>query len=300
MYSMTGFAGKTTSVSVDGFDLNLEWDIRSVNGRGLDIRVRVPEGIGFIEKKLRDRLAESVVRGNVSVTLKAGFRGAAAIGMIDHAVLDSVLSGLTAVTAKAQSIGVQLSAPTALDVLGWRAVLPAGHDFAAFDQANLGRIVAQDFEALLQDFNLMRHDEGQKLGQVIDRMLDQIAALTTAARDILPERRLALAESLQKAAAHVNDAVRPDGVRLEQELALIAIKADVTEELDRLDAHCAAARELLQKDGGVGRRLDFLTQEFNREANTLCSKAQHIGLSRIGLELKAVIDQMREQVQNLE
>ncbi|WFE76343.1 YicC/YloC family endoribonuclease [Roseinatronobacter sp. S2] len=300
MYSMTGFASKSTATAIDGVDLDLEWDMRSVNGRGLDVRLRLPEGIGFIEKKLRDRLAACVSRGNVTVTLKASFRGVTSIGMIDHTVLDAVLAGMTAVTAKAQSIGVQLSAPSALDVLAWRSVMPSGHDFAAFDTANLGQIVAQDFELLLHDFNAMRLSEGQKLAQVIDAMLDRIDALTMAARDLLPERRRALAEAMRKAAEHLTEAVRPDGARIEQELALIAIKADVTEELDRLSAHCDAAKDLLQQDGGIGRRLDFLTQEFNREANTLCSKAQHLGLSRIGLELKAVIDQMREQVQNLE
>lgn len=300
MYSMTGFASKSTMTELDGIDLVLEWDIRAVNGPGLDIRFRLPESVVFIEKNLREQLAATVSRGTVNVALKVQYHGGAALGMIDHSVLDSVLAGLTAVTAKAQSMGVQLAPPSALDVLGWRSVLPSGQDFAAIDPANLGQIVAADFGLLLEDFNAMRLSEGGELVRILDGVLDQIAALTPAARDILPERRHHVTEVMRKALEHLTEAARPDAARVEQELALIAIKADVTEEIDRLAAHCDAARALLRGGRAAGRKLDFLTQELNREANTLCSKSQHLGLSRIGLDLKAAIDQMREQVQNLE
>ncbi|MDD7971260.1 YicC/YloC family endoribonuclease [Roseinatronobacter alkalisoli] len=300
MHSMTGFASKSTLTTIDGIELELEWDIRSVNGRGLDIRMRLPDAIGFIEKSIRTRLSSVIARGNVSVTLKMHIRNVANVGTIDHDALDSVMAAMTAVMAKAQAVGVRLTEPSALDVLGWRAVLSAGQDFAAIDLAKLGEIVAQDFDLLLDCFNAMRHQEGQTLVQVIAAQLDQIGVMTVAARALLPERRQAMAEHMRKAILQLTDMARPDSLRVEQELALIAVKADVTEELDRLAAHCDTARELLETGGPAGRKLDFLTQEFNREANTLCSKAQHLGLSRIGLDLKAVIDQMREQVQNLE
>jgi uncharacterized protein (TIGR00255 family) len=158
-----------------------------------------------------------------------------------------------------------------------------------------------DFETLLADFLDMRGREGAALRQVLERQLDEIAALTAQARAVLAPRAESMAAALRTALERVvGTAEGADPDRVAQELALIAVKADVAEELDRLTAHVEAAHTLLQETGPVGRKLDFLTQEFNREANTLCSKAQDRDLTRIGLDLKAVIDQMREQVQNVE
>lgn len=300
MQSMTGYASKTSQASVTGIPVELEWELRAVNGRGLDIRLRLPDMLGFVEQALRARLGEQVSRGNISVSLKLRHAGSAAQGQLDHTALNALLDALKTVCAQAQAQDITLQPPSALDLLGWRNVMPATQDFAALDREALSGVVVNGFAELLDDFVAMRAREGHNLATILAAQIDQVAGLTAAARALLPDRAAAMAAHLRKALEQVQDATQLDPARLEQEIALIAVKADVTEELDRLEAHCAAARELLGEKGPVGRKLDFLMQEFNREANTLCSKAQHIGLTRIGLDLKTVIDQMREQVQNLE
>ena len=158
-----------------------------------------------------------------------------------------------------------------------------------------------DFSEIVAAFVQMRADEGAALEGVLRGQLETVDALVSQAQDNVESRREAVADSLKNNLAKVmdnTDGADPD--RVAQELALIAVKSDITEELDRLTAHVAAARTLLDKGGPIGRKFDFLMQEFNREANTLCSKSQNSGLTAVGLELKAVIDQMREQVQNVE
>ncbi|MCC5991204.1 MAG: YicC family protein [Rhodobacteraceae bacterium] len=297
---MTGFASRTSQARVGDIPVELEWELRSVNGRGLDLRLRLPDTLGFMEPALRAQLGERIARGNLSLALKLRHAGAAPLGQVDRTALEAALDALNIVAEQAQAQGVALQPPSALDLLGWRAIMPMTQDFAALDRNALSGAVLAGFASLVDDFVAMRAREGQSLAALIGAQLDEVVRLTAAARAILPDRAEAMAEHLRKALEHLRDPVQLDPARLEQEVALIAVKGDVTEELDRLKAHCAAARDLLGTDGPVGRKLDFLMQEFNREANTLCSKAQHIALTRIGLDLKTVIDQMREQVQNLE
>jgi uncharacterized protein (TIGR00255 family) len=300
MRSMTGFASHTAICDLDGQRLELEWDMRAVNGRGLDLRLRLPETLGMIEKTVRDKIAAQVARGNVTLSLKLRQSGAGAVAPVDQVALDGVLAALDQVNTTAQAQGVLLQAPTALDLLAWRGVLAQGQDFATIDPAVMGAAVLAHLDPVLAAFDDMRVQEGTALAQVLTAQLDQIVALTHAARAMLPARAQAMADHLARAVAQVLDTTRADPARLEQELAVQLVKTDVTEELDRLDAHCASARAMLDSAAPIGRKLDFLMQEFNREANTLCSKAQHLELTRIGLDLKTVIDQMREQVQNLE
>ncbi|MFN4056834.1 MAG: YicC/YloC family endoribonuclease [Roseinatronobacter sp.] len=300
MRSMTGFAAHAHSVEVAGQAYEVEWDIRAVNGRGLDLRLRVPETIGFIEKSIRDLVAAQVARGNVGLSLKLRAAQAPSAAPLDPQALEALLAALDHVNGAAQARGILLQAPSALDLLGWRGVLQTGPDSATFDQAALGPVILESLRALLLAFNTMRAQEGATLSAILSAQLDQIAQAVAQARALLPDRARAQAEALTRALAATTAQTRADPARLEQELALIAVKSDVTEELDRLDAHVATARALLSDPQPVGRKLDFLMQEFNREANTLCSKAQYLDLTRIGLELKTVIDQMREQVQNLE
>jgi uncharacterized protein (TIGR00255 family) len=158
-----------------------------------------------------------------------------------------------------------------------------------------------DLDALIAEFDAMRAAEGAVLAAALTARIDEIAALVDRAEARLPDRAEQTRAALRRALDAITAEDSPvDADRLARELALLAVKADVTEEIDRLRAHVQAARDLLGQGGAVGRRLDFLTQEFNREANTLCSKAQYTALTRIGLDLKAVIDQMREQTRNLE
>jgi uncharacterized protein (TIGR00255 family) len=294
--SMTGFAARRGQ----GAGAHWQWDIRSVNGKGLDLRLRLPEWIDGLEQAVRAEVTRRVQRGNVSLSLRLQRDAGAEALRVNRAVLDQALSALAEVTAVAEQRGLMLDPPTAADVLAMRGVL----DQAAAEDDDTGplrAVLIEDLAPLLDDFTAVRRSEGTALAGVIAAQIDRIGTLTADAATEAAERRHAMAQTLREALARVlSNADGVDEARVAQELALIAVKADVTEEIDRLTAHVAAARALLADPAPVGRKLDFLTQEFNREANTLCSKAQSIALTRIGLDLKTVIDQMREQIQNVE
>jgi len=300
--SMTGFAARRgqTGGGGDGGGWSWAWDLRSVNGKGLDLRLRVPDWVDGLEPALRAELGRALARGNVSLSLKVVRDAGPEAGVrVNKVALGAVLRALSDVEAEAMAAGVTLRQAGQAEVLAFRGVLEtvtADDDTTALRSALLA-----DLPALLEEFNASRASEGSALQEVIAQQIDRIEALTLEATEVAQARRDLAAQSLRDALARVMGAA--DGVdpaRLAQELALIAVKSDVTEELDRLRAHIAAARLLLADSAPVGRRFDFLMQEFMREANTLCSKAQSHDLTRVGLDLKTVIDQMREQVQNVE
>jgi uncharacterized protein (TIGR00255 family) len=294
--SMTGFAAGRGA----GAGFGWTWDIRSVNGKGLDLRMRVPDWVDGLELALRAELQKAMGRGNVSLSLKVTRDTGDAQGLrLNEEVLAGVLAALARAEAVAMSTGLTLGQPTAADVLAMRGVLETGA--ADEDTAPLRAAILADLPALLAEFHAMRAAEGAALGQVIGAQLDRIEALVADARVQAEARRGRAGEVLRAAVARVlENADGVDETRLAQELALLAVKQDVTEETDRLGAHIAAARALLADSAPVGRKFDFLMQEFLREANTLLSKSQDIDLTRTGLDLKTVIDQMREQVQNVE
>jgi len=300
MHSMTGYAGGAVSRTVDAQIAEWEWDLRAVNGRGLDIRLRLPDGLARLEKPLRDKLSARVARGNVTLGLRLRIAQGKTEMRIDSDALADVLAALDQIQSSAQTNGILLQAPTSLELLGWRGVQAQGPDLAAMDATTLDALILADFDTVLDAFMTMRQMEGQALAVVLSAQLDEIARLTQAARNLQHQRKAEMVTQFHKALAQVLDRTKADPDRVEQELALLAVKAEIAEELDRLDAHCVAGRALVKASDPVGRKLEFLTQEFNREANTLCSKAQHLEMTRIGLDLKAVIDQMREQVQNVE
>lgn len=295
--SMTGFAARR------GSHEGVSWmaELRGVNAKGLDIRLRVPDGIDGLEQSLRSYLGKSLGRGSVTLSMRLTKAEAGAGLSLDPAALDAALSVLAQIEERALSAGLTLAQPTAADVLGVRGVLAQSEE-AAVDSAALLAAIMADVEAMLADFVAMRRAEGDRLRNVLEQQLTQISILTDDASAAVEARqtemRAAFSAALRRVVEDVSD-VSED--RIAQELALLAVKQDVTEEIDRLKAHVAAARALLDQDSGpVGRKLDFLAQEFNREANTLCSKAQNAALTAIGLDLKAVVDQMREQSLNVE
>lgn len=295
MRSMTAFASGRGDFG--GYDWT--WDLRSVNARGLDLRLRVPDWVAGLETGLRKRLGEALHRGSVSLALRLGRDGGSAGLAVDAVQLDAVLDALVQVEERALARGMTLAPSRAADILSQRGVLEAPREDE--DSAPLAKAVLKDFEAVLAAFLDMRDREGTALHAVLSGQVDRIEALTAEATVAVDARKDAAAEAFRAALARVAEGtVNMDADRVAQEIAVLAVKADVTEELDRLTAHVAAARDLLAAEGAVGRKLDFLTQEFNREANTLCSKSQNAELTRIGLELKAVIDQLREQIQNVE
>lgn len=296
--SMTGFAARKGQ----GAGYTWAWDIRSVNGKGLDLRLRLPDWIDGLELALRAELSRALQRGNVSLSLKvtrdAGADGAESL-RLNPGTLSAVLSALGQIEDAAMAAGVTLGQPTSADVLAARGVIDA-NSFES-DTTAIRIAILADLPGLLSAFQAMRAAEGAALNSVIAAQLDKITDLTKAADTEATARRDAAPATLRDALTKVlANAEGVDETRLAQELALIAVKNDVTEELDRLRAHIDAARALLAEPGQVGRKFDFLMQEFMREANTLCSKSQSLGLTRIGLDLKTVIDQTREQVQNVE
>jgi uncharacterized protein (TIGR00255 family) len=296
MISMTGFAARRGSTGAYSWT----WDLRSVNGKGLDLRLRVPDWIEGLELALRAEVQRAISRGNVTLSLKVTVEeGQEAAFRLNRPALATALAALAEVEAEAMTLGVTLRQPTTADVLTLRGIVET-HAEAA-DTAPLRQSLLADFNLLLQDFTAMRRTEGSALSAVLHGQVDSIERLTRDAQAETPlraaEQARTLRDGLQRLLAET-EAV--DGTRLAQELALLAVKTDVTEELDRLAAHVTAARSQLAEAAPVGRKLDFLMQEFMREANTLCSKAQSLSLTRIGLDLKTVIDQMREQVQNVE
>lgn len=293
---MTAYASRSGALG----DTTWSWDLRGVNARGLDLRLRLPDGLGVLELTTRAALTAGLSRGSISLNLRLTRDDAAQVLALDQAQLDRVLHALEHVQQRAFAIGVTLAQATAADVLNQRGVVLQGPGEAS-DDTQLINMLQGDVHVLLEEFCAMRRTEGAILNSVLQAQLHQIdaliaqAATTAAARR--PEARTILTAALRRAADDIADL---DPTRMMQELALLAIKSDITEEIDRLRAHVAAARALLAGPAPAGRKLDFLAQEFNREANTLCAKAQSTDLTRIGLDLKAVIEQMREQIQNVE
>ena len=293
--SMTAFA----SASGAQTPFSWTWELRSVNGRGLDLRMRVPDWVDGLEAGLRKAIGDAADRGNVTCNLRLSREDGGGSLTVNQAQLGAVLDALHQIEAQAMDAGVSLAPSKATDIATMRGVLD--QTVAEDDAAALCKVLLKDFAPVLADFISMREKEGQALAEVLTDQLDQIEALTEEAAGLVAERQADMAATMKANMAKVMQNTEGyDEDRLAQELALIAVKADITEEIDRLAAHVAAARELLAAGGPVGRKLDFLMQEFNRETNTLCSKAQHQGLTQVGLSLKAVIDQMREQVQNVE
>jgi uncharacterized protein (TIGR00255 family) len=296
LHSMTGFASDRGEL--DGFSWS--WELRSVNAKGLDIRFRVPDWLDGLETALRGVLTEQVARGNISLSLRLTRQEESGSQLaVNAGALQSVLDALQLVQQKAAEQGVTLAPTSGADLLGVRGVLEQRS--VETDAAPLVAQMTREFKELTAAFLTMREEEGAALLRILRDQLDLVADLRAGAAEAAEARKPQVAQALQTNLARVldnSDGADPD--RVAQELAMLAVKADVTEEIDRLGAHVDAARALLDQGGPVGRKLDFLMQEFNREANTLCSKAQNSNLTTIGLELKTVIDQMREQVQNIE
>jgi uncharacterized protein (TIGR00255 family) len=293
-HSMTAYASRTGQSDTASW----HWDMRSVNGRGLDIRTRLPDGMDKLDQTLRTALGKALNRGTITVTLRITQIDKFAALNIDEAQLDRVLQALDLVQERAFAAGVTLGQPTTADVLSARGVL--GQTVSVTSDPGLSAALTTDIGPLLVDFTAMRAREGGALQQIIADQLDRIRALIDQAAELAEARKPKVRAALRDAYAKIMEVTAADAARLVQELAVMAVKQDVTEELDRLKAHVGAAWDIVEDDGPAGRRLDFLAQEFNREVNTLCAKSQDTDLTQVGLALKLVVDQMREQIQNVE
>src|SRR5262249_44378440 len=273
------------------------WEVRSVNAKGLDLRLRLPPGWDAVEQTLRARAGEAISRGTLHATLTVERQGLAPVVKVNEEVLAAVIATL-------KSLRGRLDAePARLDgILGIKGVIEVAEADAREDERAAAQAAAvKGFGQALTDLVAMRRHEGEALGRVLGARLAGISALVARAEAAPGRKPEAIRARLTEQIAElVESSDRFDPDRLHQEAILIATRADVREELDRLTAHVAAATKMIGDGGAVGRRLDFLAQEFNRETNTLCAKANDIDLTNIGLELKGLVEQFREQVQNLE
>jgi uncharacterized protein (TIGR00255 family) len=291
--SMTGFA---RSHGVSG-PYAFEWELKSVNAKGFDLRMRLPPGWDELETLAKKRAGEMLSRGTVYANLNVKRANAVSTIRINEEVLASIVKVAGVLAGKIDAV-----APSIDGLLGIKGVIEVVEPEAdeAEDQAARAAAAAA-FELALANLVEMRRREGVTLGQILSQRMDEIEILAKKA-EAAPGRkpdaiRARLAEQI---AALLESSERFDPDRLHQEAIMIAAKADIREELDRIASHISQAREMIGKGGPVGRRLDFLAQEFNREVNTCCSKSNDLELTNTGLAMKNVVEQFREQVQNLE
>jgi uncharacterized protein (TIGR00255 family) len=291
--SMTGFA--RTEGAAEGFAW--VWELRSVNGRGLDLRFRLPPGFEALEPALREAAGKRLKRGNVTANLNVR-REEQARMVPDPAALEQALALVTDLARRIPGA----PPPRAEALLALPGVLrPATQDEAEARVGAQTEAVAAGFATALDRLVSARRAEGGRLSDTLAGQLREIAALRTqSAAEAAGQPEQQRARMLESVQALLGEVPALPAERIAQEVALLASKSDVREELDRLDAHLHAARALLDEGEAVGRRFDFLVQEFNREANTLCSKSASVALTATGLKLKATIEQLREQVQNIE
>lgn len=293
--SMTGFG------RVDGADdaATWSWELRCVNGRGLDVRTRLPSGYERFEPDVRKAVSGKLSRGSVNVLLDVRDQAGEARIRINRDNLELLASAAEELRDRLGGQPIQAEA-----LLGLRGVIETNDSARGAGELDATRrsAMSRDLETAVERLSEAREAEGARLAIILLDRVNEIEA-RVALLEAHPARSSGAIQA--RLATHIarildSDSASFDADRLHQEAVLIATKADIEEELKRLTAHIAAARELVCGGGAVGRKLDFLTQEFNREANTICSKANDTGLTKIGLELKTLIDQVREQVQNVE
>jgi len=291
--SMTGFARSHGASGPYAF----EWELKSVNAKGFDLRLRLPPGWDELEAIAKKRAAALLARGTVYANLNVRRANALAAVRINEEVLASVLKAASQLAGKIDAV-----APSIDGLLGIKGVIEVVEPESdeEEDKAAMAAAAAA-FDKALADLVAMRQREGVALGQILSQRMDEVEALAKKAEAAPGRKPEAIKARLaEQIAALIETSDRFDADRLNQEALLIAARADIREELDRIASHVAQARELIGKGGPIGRRLDFLAQEFHREANTCCSKSNDVELTNTGLEMKNVIEQFREQVQNLE
>ena len=291
---MTGFA------KVDGKNANCSWSwgLKSVNSKGLDIRCRVPSSFGELEQFLCDRVAKTLKRGNVTVTLTVDWNQSSGAFQVNQNMLDLVISSLPEIETLIPNLGPI----SATDILALDGVIE-NFELEITDQqkVDIQKYILADFDLAIQALQKMRVEEGLRLTSVLTNQLGAISELTNRAKDNASTQQDAIKDRLQNQIQNLlGGSIKFPEDRMAHEIALLVTKADISEEIDRLVSHEVAAYDYLKSDGAVGRNLDFLCQEFNREANTLCSKSSDIELTKIGLDLKAFIERFREQIQNIE
>ena len=290
--SMTGIA--TKSGSSGPYDWSME--LRGVNNKGLDIRARVPDWLVGLDQIVRKAIAADVARGSLQFWLKVSLAEGIVQRQIDPTKLDQFLTNAVYLAKRARDKGIEFAPIGLSDISSQNGFM----DFEVGDleKTGLKQMVLAELPKLIAQFQASRREEGQALHSVLEAGVIEMERLLQRSAIAIETRADEFETNFTAAIARLKQDIDPE--RLAQEMAILAVKSDVTEEIDRLMAHIAAARTLLDSQEPVGRKFEFLMQEFNREANTLCSKSNSKSLTVIGLEMKVLIDQMREQVQNVE
>jgi len=291
--SMTGFARSQTTHK----DSHFTWEIRSVNGKGLDHRLRLPSGFDHLDQIARKALNAAFSRGNMQVTLSVADNGQAVEAVVNEPALEAVITLLERLGSR-----IDATKPSLDGILNIRGIVELREpELAEVDRSNRDTAVLAALDEAIEALLAMRIREGKELVGVLSNQIDQISELTEAVENSPARSPETIRARLAEQVSALMDAHQSlDMDRIHMEAAILATKADLREEIDRLKTHVGAARELLSGDGPVGRKLDFLAQEFNRESNTICSKSNAAAVTAIGLDLKVLIDQFREQIQNLE
>ena len=291
--SMTGFARSETSAA----NAKWVWELRSVNGKALDVRFRLPSGMDQLEQGFREVAARHLQRGNIQASLQIEQLEGDAVPTLNDAAFDAALT----IARRAAQIA-DLPMPAIDSILNFKGVVE--YAVPSLDEAAataLNTELLASFENAIELLAAARAAEGTAIARVVSDQIERIESITGTVKGDPSRSADAIRERLAGNVARLMESSAPlDDQRLYQEAAILATKADLQEEIDRLEAHIAAARALLASDGAIGRKLDFLAQEFNRECNTICSKSNASTVTAAGLEMKVVIDQFREQIQNLQ
>ena len=294
---MTGYASDTILVG----DFSLDAEIKSVNSKSFDLKIYLPEYMTFMENDIRQLVSKQIARGSIVLKIKAKHNDEASSNFtLNNEVLNTAIDEIKTIEQKCDEKNIQFSPLTILDFFSVKGVWEE-NKISQTDTVEVKSVMLDKLPELIKKFIETRRIEGQGLQAILLAKLSSIMELIKEIDKILPDRTRHLKKNFKTALDKViNEQNQVDENRLEQEIALLVIKQDIQEELDRLKVHIVSMQDLVNSSNVVGKKLDFLSQELNREVNTICSKSQYSDLTKLGIEMKTLVDQFREQVQNVE
>ena len=294
---MTGYASDTILVG----DFSLDAEIKSVNSKSFDLKIYLPEYMTFMENDIRQLVSKQIARGSIVLKIKAKHNDEASNNFtLNNEVLNTAIDEIKTIEQKCDEKNIQFSPLTVLDFFSVKGVWEE-NKISQTDTVELKSVMLEKLPELIKKFIETRRIEGQGLQTILVEKLSSIMEFIKEIDKILPDRSRHLKKNFKTALDKIiNEQNQVDENRLEQEISLLVIKQDIQEELDRLKVHIVSMQDLVNSSNVVGKKLDFLSQELNREVNTICSKSQYSDLTKLGIEMKTLVDQFREQVQNVE
>ena len=294
---MTGYASDTILVG----DFSLDAEIKSVNSKSFDLKIYLPEYMTFMENDIRQLVSKQIARGSIVLKIKAKQNDEASSNFtLNNEVLNTAIDEIKTIEQKCDEKNIQFSPLTVLDFFSVKGVWEE-NKISQTDTVELKSVMLDKLPELIKKFIETRRIEGQGLQAILVEKLSSIMEFIKEIDKVLPDRSRHLKKNFKTALDKIiNEQNQVDENRLEQEIALLVIKQDIQEELDRLKVHIVSMQDLVNSSNVVGKKLDFLSQELNREVNTICSKSQYSDLTKLGIEMKTLVDQFREQVQNVE